>query len=800
MKQLNRKPLFSSVSLALTGSVVAATLVIPAAYAQQTEAAQEGGGALEEVIVTATKRAESVQNIPISVQVLNQRMLSDLQVKGFEDFIQYMPAVSYQTNGPGYGILYMRGIASGGDGVHSGSMPSVGFYLDEQPVTTINQILDVHIYDVARIETLPGPQGTLYGQGSQAGTVRIITNKPVLGEQQSSYQLYAETTKSGDPSYGADAMINVPLGDSAALRVVAWYKNEGGYIDNVPAQINYVNEGIIRTNADTVESNFNTSEVKGLRAQLKIDLNDNWTLTPALMYQKAENNGIWFDNPKYVGDLQVARFFPDWEDEDWYQAALTLEGNIGDMNLVYAGAYLDRNVDSSYDYTNYSEYRSDYYAYYEYACYVYDPNGDCADPSQYVTGDENFNRWSHELRLQSGQDQKVRWIVGLFYQRQEHRFDLRWVIPTLDESLSVVPNSTVVWQTDQDRIDRDKAVFGQVYVDVGDSVTLTGGVRWFDYKNSLYGFNGWQGYCIGYYDENGHFVNDRDNGTLQAPCYNTGILDDVASGSDIAYKGSVEWRLADDKMVYATYSEGFRAGGVNRARVPGIPKYEPDWVYNYEIGWKTTWMDNRLRFNGAIYIEDWANFQYAFLDYTVSPLTIIQNAGEAQTKGMEWNLTWAMTDQFTLTFDGSYNDAKLQKDFVRVDSANVGRIAAPKGQEMPYVPKLQMTAIGRLNWNAGDFPMFGQFAVSYADSNWNNLETANRFLIPSATVLNLTAGIERDNWSLTVYANNVTDERMATDIFNAGYYHWTGIQYSGYDYGRTVIRPQTFGIRWSQNF
>jgi len=426
MKQLNRNPLFNSVSFALTGSVVAATLVIPL---QAQAQAQESDAVLEEVIVTATKRAESLQDIPLSVQVLSERMLDNLGVKGFEDFIQYMPTVSYTSDGPGYGILYMRGIASGGDGVHSGSMPSVGFYLDEQPVTTINQILDVHIYDIARIATLSGPQGTLFGQGSQAGTIRIITNKPIADFFEASYDVYANVTESGDPGYGVDGMVNLPLGENMAVRLVAWHKKTGGYIDNVYSVFDYDNEGIIRDNADVVQSNFNEAEVSGLRAQLKIDLNDNWSLTPGLNYQTAEADGLWRHNPKYVGDLQIARFFPDWADEDWYQASLTLEGDIGDMNLVYAGAYLDRDLDTSYDYTTYSEYRSDYYAYYEYACYVYDPNGDCADPSQFITGDENFTRMSHELRLQSSADQRLRWIAGLFYQRQEHLFDLQWIIP-----------------------------------------------------------------------------------------------------------------------------------------------------------------------------------------------------------------------------------------------------------------------------------------------------------------------------------------------------------------------------------
>jgi len=791
MKKLNRNPLFKSVSIALTGTVVAATIVLPAQ-------AQEAETALEEVIVTATKRAESLQDIPLSVQVLNERMLDNLGVKGFEDFIQYMPTVSYTSDGPGYGNLFMRGIAAN-TGVHSGSMPSVGYYLDEQPVTTINQILDVHIYDIARIETLSGPQGTLFGQGSQAGTIRIITNKPITDFFEASYDVYANFTESGDPGYGVDGMVNLPLGDNMAVRLVAWHKKAGGYIDNVYSEFDYDNEGIIKNNAEYVKSDFNEAEVSGLRALLKIDLNDNWSLTPGLYYQTAEADGLWRHNPKYVGDLQIARFFPDWQDEDWYQATLTLEGDIGDMNLVYAGAYLDRDVDSSYDYTTYSEYRSDAYAYWGYACYIYDPNGDCADPSQFITGDENFNRMSHEIRLQSSADQRLRWIAGLFYQRQEHRFDLQWIIPTMDESLSVVPGSSAVWQTDQKRVDRDKAVFGEVYFDIMDNVTLIGGMRWFDYENSLYGFNGWQGYCIGYFDENGDFVQD-DDGELQAPCYDTGMLDDVQKGDDIAWKGSVEWRLSDDKMIYATYSEGFRAGGVNRTDVPGIPKYDPDWVYNYEVGWKTTWAGGRLRFNGAAYLIDWDNFQYSFLDYTVSPLTIIQNAGKAQTKGVEWDLNWAMTDDFTLTFAGSYNDATLEQDFVRIDEDNLGTVAAPKGTKMPYVPEWQLTAIGRYNFNVGDLPMFGQFAVSYSDDNWNILETDNRFLIPSATVLNLTAGIEKEKWSLTLYANNVTDERMVTDIFNADYYPYTGITYSGYDYVETPIRPRSYGIRWSQRF
>jgi len=789
MKQFQRKPLVNAVSLAVTGTAIAMSVVVPAKAAE---------GTLEEVVVTAQKRTESLQDVPVSIQVLGNEQLANLQVKGFEDYILFMPTVSYTSNGPGYGQVYMRGISSGGDGNHSGSMPSVGVYLDEQPVTTINQILDVHVYDIERIETLSGPQGTLYGQGSQAGTIRIITNKPKLGVNEGGFDIYGDTVAHGGSGFGLDGFINIPISDRMAARVVAWYKDQPGWIDNVPGELDYAASGIVKRNDDIVKNNFNTSKVYGLRAQLKIDLNDNWTLTPGINYQKAENNGTWWHNPENTGDYQTTEFFPAWQDEDWYQASLTLEGKLGDLDLVYAGAYLDRNVDSQYDYSGYSEYLEDLYGYYGYYCLYYDPLGDCADPSQYVSGDEEFKRVSHELRIQSDTDSRLRWVAGLFYQRQEHYFDLQWVVPDMNPADSVVQNGHTTWQTNQDRVDRDKAVFGELYFDMTDKLTLTLGARWFDYENSLYGFNGFLRHCTGYYDENGDFVQDND-GEPQYPCFNTGILDDVSKGDDWAKKISVEWKVADDKMVYATYSEGFRAGGVNRARVPGIPKYKPDWVENWELGWKTEWANGQVRFNGAVYLVDWNDFQYGFLDFTVSNLTIIQNVGNAETKGVEFDLNWAATENLRLSFSGSYNDAKLKEAFWRNDQDRIDGLPpdAPKGTPMPYVPEWQWTAIGRYTFNVGNLPMFAQAAWSYRDGSWNDLEETNsrRARMSSYGVLNLSTGIEKDTWSIDFYVNNVTDEKGQIDILDPGYYSPSGV-----DYKQIWIKPRSYGIRFAQRF
>jgi len=788
----SKTPLSKAITLAISTSFMSTAIVVPA-FAQD---ANTDNFALEEVIVTAAKQTQSLQDIPISVHVMSEKQLQDLQVKGFSDYMLYMPTVSYTSAGPGFGQVYMRGIASGGDGVHSGSMPSVGVYLDEQPITTINQILDIHVYDIARIEVLSGPQGTLYGQGSQAGTIRIITNKPVLEESESAYDIYVDTVKSGDLGYGFDGLINIPIGDRAAIRLVGWYQKTGGYIDNVPHTINYGASGIERTNSDVIKENTNQAKTAGVRALLRIDLNDNWTLTPGIMYQKSEVEGYWGQNTTIPEKLSSIRFYDEYNDEDWYQASLTLEGKIGNMDLVYAGAYLDRNTNSQYDYSGYAEYLEDLYGYYGYYCLYYDALGGCAEGSQFVDGDENFNRISQEVRLSSDQDQRLRWIAGLFYQKQEHLFDLQWVVPDMNPADSVVENGVTTWQTNQLRIDRDKAAFGEIYFDITDKWTIMGGARYFDFENSLFGFNGFIRHCTGFTDADGNFTEDPA-GTPQFPCFNTGILDDVAKGNDISYKANLEYKVTDDSMIYVTYSQGFRAGGVNRARVPGIPKYQPDFVDNYEFGWKTQFMDNRIRFNGAIYIVDWNDFQFGFLDFTVSNLTIIQNVGNSQTKGIEWDLDYAASENLTLSFSGSYNDAKLQEDFWRSEADEEAGLPAtsPKGTEMPYVPPLQLTGLGRYTFTIGDMPSFAQVAVSYVDSAWNNLEVDNRQKMDAYTVVNLSTGIERDNWSLTLYANNVLDKRGQVDILDPGYFSPSGV-----DYNENIIRPRSFGVRWSQRF
>src|SRR3954469_18753256 len=236
-----------------------------------------------EIIITATKREENLQNVPISVQAIGTRRLDQLNISNFEDYTKQLPSVSFDTSQPGSTTVYVRGVATGSDGNHTGSLPSVGFYLDEQPVTTIGGTLDVHIYDIARIESLAGPQGTLYGASSEAGTIRIITNKPEMGVTTGRVDGEFNTVAHGGVGGSLEGMINIPITDRIAFRAVGFYQHDAGYIDNVLGQVTLcgdptfdesgdvngcVHNGVHFDNSKFVKKNFNDVDTYGGRAAL----------------------------------------------------------------------------------------------------------------------------------------------------------------------------------------------------------------------------------------------------------------------------------------------------------------------------------------------------------------------------------------------------------------------------------------------------------------------------------------------------------------------------------------------------
>jgi outer membrane receptor protein involved in Fe transport len=209
---------------------------------------------LGSVTVTAQKRTEDIQKVPISMQVLGSEKIEQLHINSFDDYVKYLPSVSYQSAGPGFSEIYMRGVASGGDGNHSGSRPSVGVYLDEQPVTTVTGPLDIHMYDIARVEVLAGPQGSLYGASAESGALRIITNKPDPSGFAANYSVGMDTVQGGGIGHVVEGMINIPLSKTAAIRLVGWHEHDAGYIDNKPGTRTYPVSGVTVSNEPSCTS------------------------------------------------------------------------------------------------------------------------------------------------------------------------------------------------------------------------------------------------------------------------------------------------------------------------------------------------------------------------------------------------------------------------------------------------------------------------------------------------------------------------------------------------------------------
>jgi iron complex outermembrane recepter protein len=798
-----------------------------------------------EIIITAQKREENLQDVPISVQAIGTRRLDQLNISNFEDYTKQLPSVSYQTAAPGFTVVYMRGVATGGDGNHTGSLPSVGSYLDEQPVTTIGGTLDVHIYDIARIESLAGPQGTLYGASSQAGTIRIITNKPELGVTEGRVDAEINTVAHGGMGGSLEGMINLPVADNIAFRGVAFYQRDAGYIDNVhgtrdycgdvvegpdgddddalPDVIGCVRNGFHADNEEFVKKNFNTNKTYGGRAALKIDLDENWTVTPTVMHQHSKSKGVWYFDER-LGDLETQRFREEPATDKFTQYALTVEGKVGNFDITYAGAYMHRPNFSINDYTDYTDAYDAYYESYgglaNYQYYV-DDNGDPIDPRQYITGGNNFKKLSQELRVSSPVENPFRVIAGAFYQRQSNDILQEYRVDNLAADLSVNGRPGLLWLTKQERIDRDYALFGEASFDITPQITLTGGGRWYKFNNTVFGFAGFGRDPLFIQDSNGdplpgspppNVVGSTKTGVAQ--CFTTSgdslrdsqingtdttlIMDGVLSGtpcinvgefengkvkpkqsknSGFTYRFNATWKPVEDIMFYATWSKGFRPGGINRQ--PGLAPYDPDFLVNYELGWKTSF--GPLRWNGAVYHQLWKKFQFSFLGE--NSLTVVQNGRDAKINGIETDISY-VRGGLTLNAAAAFTDAKAKDNICGVaadplpncdllltpddpttpdeDETEFDEITAPKGTRLPVTPKFKISGTARYTWDVGPGRAHGQIGITHQGSARTALRTADQAVtgtLPSYTLVDLFAGYDWSKYSVELFATNIFDER-----------------------------------------
>ncbi|MFT5334656.1 MAG: iron complex outermembrane receptor protein [Halioglobus sp.] len=814
----NRTSRFSKTPLA-----AAIMLLSPGIMAQ-------GSPMLEEVVVTAQKRSENLQDVPISIQALGNESIAQLGIQNFADYAKMLPTVAMTPTlgaGSSFTKVYMRGIATAGDGQATTSQPSVGMYLDEQPITTIQGNLDIHMYDIARVEALAGPQGTLYGASSQAGTIRIITNKPDTTEFSAGYGLEGNSVDGEDTGYTAEGFVNIPLGEDAAIRLVAWNRKDAGYIDNVrgtrifPGHGSTTADDIAKDNQAFVEDDYNTVDTIGARAALRVNLNEDWSITPTIMGQKQEGEGSWGDDLSSFspGQNEVIHGQKEFTDDKWYQIGLTIEGRIGNFDVTYAGSYLDREVDGSFDYSDYSYFYDSTYTSGFYADLHFANDGARAVPNifvpapfntadvgsrimdgAYFTNEDAYTKESHEFRISSPSENRLRGMVGVFWQEQEHDFYQTFEVAGLADIMLLnrdEPNGSrfpdIVYLNSLDRVDKDKAVFASISYDITENLEVTGGVRHFEPEVTVEGFFGFGvGFSQAGWSGTGEVqCADQASDKSDRPCRN---VDKGIDESDQIYRLNLTYKINDDHMVYATWSEGYRPGGINRA--PNAGEYVSDFLTNWEAGWKTEWFNNSLQFNGAVFFEEWEDFQVSFTGDNA--ITQVDNGPTAEIYGLESQLLWVPTAGLRLSASFAYYDTELQDDYCAGCNSD-GTAWAPEGTKLPVTADFKGNMVARYTFDMASFETHVQGAVAYEgarDSDLNQNFNDIRGEVPSNTIVDLTAGIRNESFAVEFFIKNATDEDaplfLTSQCGNPGN---CGAQ----NYGVTA-RPRTYGLRFSQEF
>ena len=715
---------------------------------------------IEEVIVSAQKKSENLQNVPISVTTLSADELDSLNIKDFADYVLQLPAASAVQRRPGQGQIFMRGISDGGNVNQSLQGPAVAIYLDESPVTMIGDNLDVHVYDIERVESLTGPQGTLYGAASQAGNLKIITKKP-SSEFDSGFNLSAESTRGGDGSTMVEGFVNIPLSQNAALRFVGFNDRDGGFIDSVNDSITYPVSGITRSNEVFVEDNFNDAVKDGYRAALRVDLSENWKLDVNYMGQETSTNGVWDHNPDELGEYNVSRFYDDKTHDEWTRFSATVTGDLGFADLTFTTSSLERDFEVLSDYSHYSidGYVEGYYTCYEYYF------GPCVDPSIQFENDTHQEYDTTEIRLSSKEGEKFNWIIGAFQTENVTEYDSQWHVPAINPAAAVPGSKDLYYQTDQVRAEDESAVFGELYYQINDNMELTLGHRKFDNETTLKGFVGtvwWPNYILG-------SSTRPDN------------VNSKYDGSDSISKINLSYQVDNNSMIYITRSEGYRPGGANRTTQLGAT-YDADFLTSTEFGFKSISMDGRLRLNGAMYQMDWDDIQLGWFDSSISLLGLVDNIGKANSNGFELDAKYILSDTVSVAVGYANNEAVLKEDYVLR-----GVVEAKDGQDLPFTPDTKYNVT--INVDTGDTSSL-QFNYVYVDEMWNDLFYDDREMQDSYGIANLSFTTQvGENSTMQIYMDNIFDEVAQLYINSEDIQRLT-----------TVNRPTTVGVKFSWNY
>jgi len=764
---------------------------------------------MEEIVVTARKRGvESIQDIGGSIQVLGGDTLAETVATGFADYMRQVPSLSANTSGVGQAQLAMRGITATRLNHANPNIPStVALYFDEAPISTSGFNPDSSLFDIARIEVLRGPQGTLFGASSMSGNIRVIPNDPSTEAFTARVGITGFGTEDGDGSYSGHGVFNMPLSDSFAIRAVGFSVSNGGFIDNIYSG----------------EENYNDERISGGRLMGLWRATDLLTAKATVMYQNAASDGrpqeqrrndprelvtgsgydLALSNEStdqliITDERQNVKFVDNEFDDEFVLTSLQFDLELDRYSLTSITSYFDREMDNTLDDTRRTRdligLANQFGASGQpvFALGDFDPvtlDGAIFLEQVDLENKTRNEKFTQELRVSSRLDGPVNFVAGLYYEDDSRRLDQVNDLDGLDDWIASPndldgffgsnfgsPLENAYFDGTFDVDTTQFAAFAEISYAFGDFELLAGG-RFFDYEQDA--FIRWQGWV--------EFSDD--------------LLDETTSESGFNPKVELLYRPTDESIFYARAAEGFRVGSVQQFINPtfcadeladlgidGVPTtIDGDSLWNYEVGTKQTLFGSRTTANISVYQMDWEGARtQTFLNCGwIVEFALV----DIVSRGVELEVVSQLTDSLNLNLAAGYNDSQVDGNLAPSDPP-----IASDGDTAPFAPEWTVNAGFRYQWDEAfnDSDLYLRGDVSYVSSQFNELgtEQLERIEIPSSTVLNFYSGLTGEQWEVGVFVRNLTDERIVM----------------GADTDRvrpaqlTIGRPRNYGVQLTYNF
>jgi len=724
----------------------------------QTESAT-AQSRIDEIIVTATKRETSLQDTSMSISVLSGKDLEDRGVLSISNIISTVPGVNLVSDGPGFPDYIVRGVASGpGSGVIGNRV--ITLYLDDVPLSY--ESFDIQLVDVARVESLKGPQGTLYGKGAMAGVVRYITNEPTAEGFSGGVNTYGSSTSSGGNNYGGSGYLNIPITDNLAARVVAYSFDDDGFID--------------ADGADKAED-VNTNKTKGGRLALKWDINESTHLGLTYLNQEIRVGALQRISSTYTPlPTGTGGNPPDLKAPSLSQLTSQYAGEPWDFDTEMLNLKLDKefegfnlNVIAARNESAFNRREA-----------VNDFLGITSEGRLFTSRDKRTNAVdTFEVRLVSDRESDVffDWQVGFWYEDSERA--TRFVtddegLTTTFAGLNFVDGDSIQNSLNLD-LSTEKAIYGEVALHLTEKATLTLGYRRSDFERDAGSYE----FATGKLDAFGKTPLVGITGTETQEDINT-------------YKAKFEYAFNEDILLYTLASSGYRAGGFNANSLISLSSsFDSDSLWNYELGVRTSWLDNRLTANGVIYRIDWDDMQLSAAD-SVSFVRGIRNVGKARSQGLELELNYLVRDDLRLGLNYGFTDATLEEDYV--PDARNGIPTAEAGERLPGSARNTYALF--VDWQrplTSELDLALRATHRYIGDRVNDLGDDGRGeFLPGYRLTDLRASVEHANGiTVSVFADNVSNKVAVTrqEVRGGGYY-----------VAQEINRPRTVGLNVGYRF